>query len=245
MLVIFQKRVALQLLVGFPRFAVEDNGHNVLNVIRQFQIIRSFHRHANVGNRLTDSRLRTVLRRIRPALLVRMGGVLRKERLAVTADCPAQTRPAVQKKDLRPQVLQTVRGGRPGQFHQTANPGQHQFQRFEPFALRILETARFVQHHHIEGPVVPVVIHQPRNVLPVNDPDISGHIQSQNPLFQTAQNRDNAQAFQVLPFRRLATPRRLRDFFRCHYQTPTDCPAIKPQVVYRRQRDNRLAEAHI
>ena len=236
-----QQHIPLQLLVGLFGLIVQGHRNDVLDVVRQRQIVLGLHADADVGDGLADPAVRPRLWAVCAVLLSWIGPILGKKGLPVAGDCPPKPGPAIQQIDLRPQILQAVGRRRAGQLHQAADPRPHQLHGFEALRLRILEAGGLVQHHHVKGPGVAVVVHQPGDVLPVDHPDVPRRVQSPQPLHGAAQYRDDPQVLQVLPLGRLRRPSGLGHLLRRHHQAPGDCPAVVSQLIDGRQGDHRLA----
>ena len=62
-------------------------------------------------------------------------------------------------------------------------------QGLEPLRLMALKAAGLVDDHHVKGPVIAVMVHQPGDVLPVDHEDVPRTVQRPDPLLFCAEYR--------------------------------------------------------
>ena len=80
-------------------------------------------------------------------------------------------------------------------------------QRFPSLGALVLEAAALVDNHHVERPVVAVVVHQPLDVLAVDNIQIGRPRQCFLALDTAAQYGGHPHIPQVIPFLGLTAPR--------------------------------------
>lgn len=88
-------------------------------------------------------------------------------------------------------------------------------------------------------------MHQPGDVLAVDDVNIRRGFQSCLALLLCAQHGGNAQVLQVSPFGGFVLPRRFCDLLWGYDQHPADLQSVVDQLVDGGQGDHRLAQAHL
>ena len=157
----------------------------------------------------------------------------------------SQTFAPVQKEDLAPQVIQAVWGRGPGQFHHTVDTAAHTCQGLEPLGAVALKTAALIHHDHVKGPCVPVVVHQPADILPVDDVQVCRRVQGPDPLGLAPQHRRYPQHLCVVPFSRFPCPGPFCHLLRCNHQHPAHQEPVILKLLYGGQGCDRLAESHI
>ena len=113
-----------------------------------------------------------------------------------------------------------------------------------PLRLCRLETAQLVDDHDREGPLAAQIIHQPDDVLPVDDVDVRRGGQSLLPLLGGSHDAGDAQVVQVLPLGRLLAPGVLRHALRSDDQDRPRLQAVVEQQVDGGQGGDRLARTH-
>ena len=165
--------------------------------------------------------------------------------LAVVGDVLAQPLPLVEQINLGPEVQQAVGPWRAGQLHHFVHSGPHCFQCFEPLGCVVLKAGCLVQNHHVKIPAPAQRVHQPGDVLAVDDVNIRRGFQCGFALLLCAQHGGNAQVLQVPPLGGFVLPRRFCDLLRGYDQHPADLQSVVDQLVDGGQRDHRLAQAHL
>ena len=118
-------------------------------------------------------------------------------------------------------------------------------QGLEPFSAVAFKAGKLVNDNHIKWPVVLIVVHQPDNVLPVDDVHICRRIQRPDALRRTPQDRREPQMLQVIPLRGFPLPGGFGYFFRRDDQDTANLEAAVLQFIDRSQRDGCLAQAHV
>ena len=160
-------------------------------------------------------------------------------------DVPPQPFALVEQVDLRPEVQQAVGPWCAGQLHYLVHPRAHGLERFEPQRCVVLKAAGFVQHHHVKIPAAAQCVHQPGDVLAVDDVNIRLGCQSGFALLLGAQHGGNAQVPQVPPLGGFVLPRCFGDLLRGNDEHLVDLQPVVDQLVDGSQGDDSLAQAHL
>ena len=108
-----------------------------------------------------------------------------------------------------------------------------------------LKTTGLIHDHHVERPVVLVIIYQPHYILPVDDVDVRRGVQCPDPFRLASQYRGHSQHLCVLPLVLFSRPGSLSYLLRCDHQDLPDKEAIILQLLDGRQCRDRLSETHI
>ena len=121
----------------------------------------------------------------------------------------------------------------------------HTGQCLKPFGLVAFEAAGLVHNHHVERPVILVIIHQPHHIFPVDDINICRRIKCPDPFRLASQYRGHPQHLCVLPFILFPCPGSLGYLFRCDNQNLPDQEPVIFQLLDGRQCRDRLSKTHV
>ena len=218
--------------------------HPVLAVykFRHLEVVGGFHGNGDIGDLVIDPLLRSrqrligihhlTVHPIRPEIV-----------LAVLGDKPPQSLPHIQHLELGEQVHQPVPGRGTRKADDSLCPGTHLHQRFEPLAVPVFEGRKLVHHDGVK--LKGDILHHPLDVLPIDDVDVRIPVECLQPFFFRADRHGIADVFQMVPLFNLLGPCISRHPERCNHQDAGDLKVVEQQVVQSRQRDCRLAKAHI
>ena len=223
-LVHLQQQVTLKLVIGPAGFGIQQHRHLMLDEVRQLQVVLRFHGDADVRNGIQHSALRTVFglvgKNLCAAPLVRV-----KITLTVGAQGLPQALSAVQQVNLCPQVNEALRGRRAGQQDHPLDETPHPPHGFPALALAVLKAGALIKHHHVKGPGLFVVVHQPLHIFPVDDIDVRRSVEGFDALGGAAQHHRGAEVLEVVPLGGLLAPGGLCHLFGSHYQDLLHLPA--------------------
>ena len=104
--------------------------------------------------------------------------------------------------------------------------GPHAGQGLKALGAVALKAAALVHHHHVKGPGIPVVIHQPANIFPVDDIQIRRRVQGPDPLGLAPQDWGYPKDTGVVPFILFLRPSTLRHFLGGDDQDLPDLEAV-------------------
>ena len=214
----------------------------MLDEVRQLQVVLRFHGNADVRNGRQHGALRSVLglvaENLGPAPLVRV-----KVSLPVGAQGRPQTLTTVQEIHLGPQVNEALGGRRAGQQDHPLDETADSPHGLKALALGVLKAGTLIQDHHVKGPGLLVVVHQPLHIFPVDDVDVRRGAEGLYALGRAPQHRGDAQVLQVVPPCRLLLPGGLRHLFGGHHQHLGHLPAEILEDVDGGKRDAGFAQA--
>ena len=71
----------------------------------------------------------------------------------------------------------TLFGGCAGQQNNLFAKPADQFNSFKPLTLPAFKACTLIKHQHVKRPVLPVVVHKPRNILAVYDIHIRRYVE--------------------------------------------------------------------
>ena len=205
-------------------------------------MVGGFHGNGDIGDLVIDPLLRSrqrligihhlTVHPIRPEIV-----------LAVLGDKPPQSLPHIQHLELGEQIHQPVPGRGTRKADDSLCPGTHLHQRFEPLAVPVFEGRKLVHHDGVK--LKGDILHHPLDVLPIDDIDVRIPVECLQPFFFRADRHGIADVLQMIPFFDFLGPCISRHPERCNHQDAGDLKVVEQQVVQSRQRDCRLAKAHI
>ena len=106
-----------------------------------------------------------------------------------------------------------------------------------------LKTAGLINNHHVKRPTVPVIIHQPAYIFPVDDINIRRCIKRPNAFCLTSKDRRHSEDLRMVPFILLFCPGSFGHFLRGDNENlPNNEPVIF-QFPDSGQRRDRFSKA--
>ena len=234
-----QHQLPLQRVVQLLLLCTQTHLHAAADQFRHPQVVGGLHGHADVADAPVYLRLRAGARLVGKHLL---GAALvgKEILLAEVGDEAPEALAHIEQIDLRPQVDERVRRGRPRKADDPPAQGAYLLQRPEPLRLAAFERGQFVDHQRVEVPAM--ILHQPRHVLPVDDVQHRLFVQRRPPLFFRTQHQRTGQPLEMVPLGDLGGPGILRHAFGRNDQHTCDIEAVQQQLPQRRQRDDALAQ---
>ena len=162
--------------------------------LRHIQVICRFHGNRDVRDLLINGFLRS---RNQPVTVNHRSvhPVWPEIAFPVLPDKPSQAFSHIQHLKLRKQIHQPVAGRRAGQPHDAFHEWPHLHQCLKPFGLPGLKTGKLIDHNHVKVKCRSALVHQPRNILPVDDVNISIRIQCRPSFCGTSHHHGIPDAF--------------------------------------------------
>ena len=238
-----QKHVALHLAVQFLFARRERKLDHVVDPLRHLQMVCCAHGHADVIQLFINLFFRT---RLQLVLIGQPTVRGRKVHVKVAAQRPSQPLTAIQQEYLRPQILQSVRRGRAGQPDYARKLIEHLLERQKAFGTAVLERRKLVDHQHVKGhSPTGVMLHQPFDVLAVDDVQFRLAGQRGNALLRRAENALYPKPFQMLPLGKLCNPCIPRHAQRRNNKNTAHLEAVVQQMRDGRKCDHRFSQSAV
>ena len=111
-------------------------------------------------------------------------------------------------------------------------------QRLEPFGFMVFKAAALIYDHHIERPCIPVIVHQPADVFPVDDIKVRRGVQCPDPFRLAPQYGGHPEDLRVVPFVLFFRPGAFCNLLRRDYKDFADGEPVIFQLPDSRQGGN-------